>query len=254
VPLGANETLLIGSDAAEAARLAASRVVETLALPGDSRSVALAGGSTPAQLYSLLAEPPWRERVPWDSVHWFWGDERIVPPDHSDSNYRMAMEKLLRPLNIPADRIHRMPTDESDLDSAADLYECTIRSVVTAGGSGIPAFDLILLGIGNDGHTASLFPDSQALRESKRLVVPNFAPSQNAWRMTLTFPLLAAARHLLFLVTGSGKAEVMTRILASTIQDDRHELPAAILRDASAQITWVLDRDAAEVVVASGLS
>jgi 6-phosphogluconolactonase len=244
MPLRPNERLLVGKDSREAACMAADAVVSALTGRPGPVSVALAGGSTPALLYSTLGEAPCRDRLPWREVYWFWADERAVPPEHPDSNYRMAAENLLGPLGIEADHIQRMPADRKDLDQAAAEYEQTIRSRIGAARSGMPLFDLILLGVGADGHTASLFPGTPALRESRRLVVSNYAPRHNAWRMTMTFPLLNAARAILFFVTGSGKAEIMARILSEPPAD----LPAAALRDAPERVTWVLDAEAARLV------
>jgi 6-phosphogluconolactonase len=241
VPLRHNERLLVGKDPSSAARLAADTLVETLASQPHPISLALAGGSTPAMLYSTLTQPPYRDRLPWREIHWFWSDERAVPPDHPDSNYRMAVENLLGPLRVDTDHIHRMPADSDDFDTAAVEYEQTILRYVQPAPSGIPAFDLILLGVGPDGHTASLFPGTAALHEARRLVVPNYAPTQNAWRMTMTYPILKAAREIVLFVTGQGKAEIM----ASVLGDPPADLPAAALRDAPGRITWVLDADAA---------
>ncbi len=251
MPLRTNERLLIGQSPDETARLAADVVVEALSTSRQPQSIALAGGSTPKLLYSTLAKRPYSERIPWRQVRWFWADERAVPPDHPDSNYRMAVESLLAPLVVPADHIYRMATEGGQEarppDSAAAAYEQAIRGIVPSGPAGIPVFDLILLGVGPDGHTASLFPGSAALSESRRLVVPNYAPSQNAWRMTMTYPLLKAARNILFFVTGSAKAEIMARILV----DNDPTLPVSAVRDAPGRITWVLDAEAARLVAPS---
>lgn len=247
-----NERLLVGKDPNHAARLAADAVVATLSGCADHPSVALAGGSTPALLYATLAKPPYRECVPWDRVNWFWADERAVPPEHHDSNYRMAMEAMLRPVGVNARLIHRMVAeggrDARPPESAADEYVQTIQRLLPANASGVPVFDLILLGIGPDGHTASLFPGTAALGETQQLVVANFVPAQNAWRMTMTYPLLMAAHEILFFITGPGKAEIMPRLLG----DPPEELPAAALRNVSGRVTWVLDADAARLVAPSG--
>lgn len=238
------ERLLVGQDPAEAALLCADAFVDGIRDRPAGISVALAGGSTPALLHGALAQPPYRERAPWREIHWFWGDERTVPPDHADSNYRMAMETLLGPLGVSADRIHRMPAERPDREQAAAEYEQEIRRHVPCGPGGIPELDVVFLGVGTDGHTASLFPGSAALDELTRLVAANYAPGPNAWRMTMTYPLLRAARHILLFVTGDPKAEIMGRIL---MERDRN-LPATALRDAAGQVTWVLDAAAARLV------
>jgi len=268
VRLRSNENLLIGSGPGDAARLAADTVVEALGGDGHQRSVALAGGSTPRLLYATLVAPPYRDRVDWQSVEWFWGDERTVPPEHPDSNARMARDTLLRPIgafhSLPSS-VHPMPADAEDLDAAAWQYERTIREIVPASEAEIPLLDLVLLGVGRDGHTASLFPGTAALNESKRLVVPNSVPEQRAWRMTMTYPLLMAARSILFFVAGQEKAEVMGRILSTRagvgsadptygaldVGSADPTYPAARLRDAPGRVIWVLDREAARFVVAS---
>ena len=238
--------ILVGSDPSKATVLAAEKVVEILTASSGTRSIALAGGSTPRALYALLASSPWRERADWRDMDWFWGDERTVPPDHPDSNYRMAREALLDPLGIDPAQVHRMPAEASDLTRAAADYETLIRRRVRPDSHGIPAFDLVLLGIGSDGHTASLFPGSAGLTERSRLIVAHEVPSQRAWRMTMTYPLLRAARNVLFFVTGAAKADVLARIHSPNA--DPFELPAAGLRTASGRVTWVLDADAARLV------
>lgn len=235
--------VVVGADAAEAVRLAAERVVASLR---DARhgAVALAGGRTPAALYRLLTQPPCREAVRWEAIDWFWGDERCVPPDHADSNYRMAMEHLLGPLGVPSERIHRMPADAADLDAAAREHEAEIRRVVPAGAGSVPRFDVVLLGIGADGHTASLFPGSTGLNEMERLVVAHHAPGPDAWRMTMTFPLLNAARQVIFLATGEDKAPALHGIL----RNNDTALPATLVRPSEGASLWVLDGAAARLV------
>jgi 6-phosphogluconolactonase len=241
--------VVVGADTADAVERAAEIVTELLSQsihePPGTASVALAGGGTPAALYRRLTETPYRDRVDWKAVDWFWGDERAVPPDHEDSNYRMACDTLLRPLEISPDRIHRMPADEENLCAAAERYETIVRERVGRVESGVPAIDLVLLGVGGDGHTASLFPGSTALNETRRLIAETRVPSLDVWRMTMTYPLLRAARQILFLVTGSGKAEVMAKLLSA---GNDSEFPSAALRDGSTPIMWILDADAARLV------
>ncbi len=244
--MSVDETIRVGCGADEAVRLAAEQVVAVLENTGPTPCVALAGGRTPAKLYSALTEQAWRERVHWSSVRWFWGDERAVPPDHPDSNYRMACETLLRPLGVPAEHVHRMPADADDLPAAARRYEQVIRECVSAGADGIPIFDLVLLGLGADGHTASLFPFSSALAERERLVVAHEVPSLRVWRMTLTIPLIRAARRIVFLVTGADKAEAVSHVLSP--QADPQLLPAAAFCESAGPTVWVLDSQAARLV------
>lgn len=252
-----HEQLIVTPDVGSAARAGAERVVEILTgTVSREPSVALAGGKTPAAMYRLLTLPPFRTAVDWRRVQWFWGDERCVPPDHADSNYRMARETLLDPLEIDAARIHRMPADAADLSAAAREHEQTVRTVVREQENGIPSFDLVLLGIGADGHTASLFPGSDGLAEHERLVVAHYCPAPAAMRMTFTYPLLWAARHVVFLVCGPDKAEPMQQILSTVAPSStpfgpqalasvHFEPPAAGIRFGHARVTWILDEAAA---------
>jgi 6-phosphogluconolactonase len=243
--MSAREVILIGKDLGEAVDLAAEQVALALSA-GGPRFVALSGGKTPSVLYETLPRPPWRDRVDWSGIHWFWGDERTVPPDHPDSNYRMARQTLLSPLGVPAERLHRMPADAGDLSAAARQYEQTIRRLVPAGSDGIPVFDLILLGVGHDGHTASLFPGSPALAVRDQLVVSCEVPALRTWRMTMTLPLLQAARRIVFLVTGAEKADIMAQVLGPPAGPGL--LPAAGVRGAAGLVAWVLDAQTGRLV------
>jgi 6-phosphogluconolactonase len=201
--------------------------------------VALSGGSTPKRVYPLLLEPARRDAVDWSRVEFFWGDERAVPPDHPESNFGVAYSMLLSQLrDVRADRIHRMPAEAQDLDAAALSHESELRLAFGVRAGDLPAFDLVWLGMGPDGHTASLFPGSLALDETQRWVVANWAPAQEAWRMTLTFPILNAGRDVIFVVTGTDKAEALDRIRSG----DR-ELPAA--RVTGEAVEWIVDAAAA---------
>jgi 6-phosphogluconolactonase len=201
--------------------------------------VALSGGGTPKRVYPLLLDGPRVRAVDWGAVEFFWGDERAVPPDHPESNFGVAYQMLIAQLpGVRNDRIHRMAAESSDLDGAALTYESEIRLAFDARGEAPPAFDLVWLGMGADGHTASLFPGSAALDELDRWVVGNYAPSQSAWRMTMTYPLLDAAREVLFVVTGADKADAL-----AAIRDGNRDLPAA--RIAAQRVHWIVDRAAA---------
>jgi 6-phosphogluconolactonase len=211
--------------------------------------VALSGGTTPQALYSLLAGPPFADQAPWPQVDFYFGDERCVPPDHPESNYRMANLSLLRPLRIPADQVFRMAGELPDPGQAARDYEAQIRRSFNAGASGLPQFDLILLGIGDDGHTASLFPNTKALDEKERLVVDNQATRGIARRLTFTVPLINAARLVLFLVCGAGKASAVRAVLEGSAQPSR--LPAQLIRPRDGRLLWFLDRAAAAELAVS---
>ena len=201
--------------------------------------VALSGGGTPKQVYPLLLDRPRVRAVDWSKVEFFWGDERAVPPDHPESNFGVAYRMLIAHLpGVRNDRIHRMPAEAADIDGAALTYESEIRLAFDARGDAPPAFDLVWLGMGPDGHSASLFPESAALDETERWVVGNYAPAQEAWRMTMTFPLINAAREVLFVVTGADKAEKIAAIRAGD-----EELPAG--RVHAAHTAWLLDEAAA---------
>lgn len=205
--------------------------------------VALSGGTTPQALYSLLAGPPFADQVQWSQVDFYFGDERCVPPDHSESNYRMASLSLLRPLRISADRVFRMAGELPDPGQAARDYEALIRRGFNADPPAWPQFDLILLGLGDDGHTASLFPNTKALDEKERLVVDNQATRGIARRLTFTVPLINAARVVLFLTCGAGKASTVRAVLEGSAQPSR--LPAQLIKPRDGRLLWFLDRAAA---------
>ena len=229
-------------DANELSLRAAEAVASTIndAVRSTGRcSLVLSGGSTPRTLYGLLASRL-REQIPWAQVHVFWGDERYVRPDDPHSNYRMAKETLLDQVPCPAANVHPMPTHLSDANAAARDYEATVRSYF-AGKP--PKFDLVLLGLGPEGHTASLFPESPALAEPTRWVLAVTVPADPPLRLTLTFPALNRAANAYFLVTGSNKARALHHILTGTA--DPHVFPAAGVRLGSGTLIWWVDRDAA---------
>ena len=203
-------------------------------------SVALSGGSTPRALHAHLAAAPLREAVAWDRVHVFWGDERCVPPDHPDSNYRMARETLLDHVPIPATQVHRMPGELPPAEAAA-AYEADLRRFF--GGADWPGFDLVLLGLGDDGHTASLFPGTPALAETQRWVVANRVEKLATWRITLTAPAINQAGQVMFLVAGAGKAERLREVLRGPHRPDA--LPAQLVQPVSGQADWFVDLAAA---------
>jgi 6-phosphogluconolactonase len=228
-------------DAASLARAAAGHFVtlSTAAIATRGRFVvALSGGSTPRATHALLATGEFAAGVDWPHVHVFWGDERCVPPDHPDSNYRMARETLLDRVPIPADNIHRI-RGELDPDQAATTYQAELEAVLDADGQ----FDLILLGMGADGHTASLFPGTAALHEHTRWVVAHYVDKLSAWRITLTPVIINAAAHVTFIVAGSGKAGRLREILAGPYQPD--VLPAQIVKPTNGRLLWLADAAAA---------
>jgi len=204
--------------------------------------VALAGGTTPRLTYELLADArgPHIKAIPWPQVHVFFGDERQVAPDSRLSNIGMACETLLRHVPIPGGQIHRMRGENPDPDRAAEEYEEILREAFRIGARELPRFDLILLGLGKDGHTASLFPGSTGLDETQRLAIATRAPVEPSGRITLTLPVLNAAAEAMILVTGAGKASAFARVRAGGT-----DLPAARLRPDNGTLLWLADRAAA---------
>ncbi|MFO1350488.1 MAG: 6-phosphogluconolactonase [Gammaproteobacteria bacterium] len=207
-------------------------------------AVALSGGSTPKALFTLLAtDGAFNTALAWDRVHVFWGDERCVPPDHADSNYRMAREAMLDRLPIPASNVQRIEAEDPDPRRAAERYEQTLRAFFQPEAHQPPRFDLVLLGMGPDGHTASLFPDSTALAERERWVIANWVAKFNAYRITLTALALGNADHILFLVGGADKADTLRDVLYGAPQPCR--LPAQSIQARHGELTWLVDRAAA---------
>lgn len=229
---------------AEVARAAADRIVaaanEAVALSG-SFSIALSGGSTPKALYELLASDAYRDRIPWADTEIFFGDERCVPPDHKDSNYRMAREALLSKVPIPATSVHRMK-GEIEPAAAAREYQQTLLDRFGVG----PGIDLVLLGMGDDGHTASIFPHTPAVTESAATVLGYFAENSStgkSWRITLTAPFINRSREVLFLICGGSKAARLQEVLEGP--QDPHRLPTQLIKPVSGKLIFVIDAAAA---------
>jgi 6-phosphogluconolactonase len=206
-------------------------------------TVALSGGSTPKQLYELLASAEFRGRVPWPNIHLFWGDERHVPPTHPDSNYRMAYEALLSKVPVPAANIHRVPAEDPDANRAAQAYEDELRRTFQLKPGELPRFDLVLLGMGPDGHTASLFPGTSALAETARLVVAVWVPKFNQFRITFTLRVLNAAAQVLFLVVGQDKADPLRNVVEPAEGSD--PIPAQLIQPTEGETKWLVDQRAA---------
>lgn len=203
--------------------------------------ISLAGGHTPAKLYRMWAQPEKRGmRTPWERVHLFWGDERYVPRDDPASNYRMARESLIAHVPIPAENVHPMPTDAPQPEKAAEAYETELRRFF---GTGAPAFDLQLLGLGVEGHTASLFPGSPALEEKERWTAAVVAPAKPPQRLTLTLPVLNEARNTFFLVTGKDKRSIIASLRDQSTESSR-VYPAARVQP-NGPAVWFLDKEAA---------
>lgn len=221
--------------------LAAERVRQ-----GKPFRIALAGGSTPRRMYEILASPTYANRLAWARWEVFWGDERTVAPDHPDSNYWMARAALLSHVSIPSDQVYRM-RGELAPQEATEEYTQRLREVFK---EPVPVFDLILLGMGADGHTASLFPGTAAVENQEDLVVANWAPVVDAYRLTLTFPVINAARNVLFLVIGEDKAQAMKAVLEPG--DEKTDLlPAGLVRPERGNLVWYVDRAAASLLMES---
>ena len=235
----------IYSDSETLMRAAADRLAMLAGQAVSARgrfAIALSGGSTPRPLYQLLAGPPWASRLEWSRIHVFWGDERCVPPDHADSNYRMARAALLDHVAIPAAHIHRI-AGESEPDDAARAYEQVLRAFfLCPEGPPRRSFDVALLGMGDDGHTASLFPGTAPLAEQRRWVMPNYlAGASSPWRITLTPIVFNAVRDVVFLVSGESKAAR----LAEALESEENTLPVQRIRPATGAVTWMVDEAAA---------
>lgn len=229
-------------DTQQLAAIAAEDIVSLAQEAVEARgkfSVALSGGSTPRALYTLLSAPPYNNQIDWAKVHIFWGDERCVPPDHVDSSYRMANEALLSKVAIPPANIRRMKGESVPAEAAAE-YEQLLHKFFPENES---RFDLILLGMGDDGHTASLFPGTAALQETERWVVPNYVEVKQMWRLTLTADAINLAANVMFLVAGSDKAERLNMVLRGPYLPDL--LPSQLIKPVKGNLTWLVDYAAA---------
>lgn len=236
--------LKVFKDSGEVARAAAQHWVSV-----KPRTVALSGGSTPQALYELLADPaePFRAQVEWDKTHFFFTDERHVPPDHADSNYRMVNEAMFSRVPVPSANVHRILSENPVAHDAAKAYEIDLRNSFSglrrSFGEAIPAFDLLLLGLGEDGHTASLFPHSSALEETDRLVVAPWVEKLNSYRVTMTLPVLNNGKSVVFLVTGASKARVLRALMNTDPNPDLY--PTQAVRPIRGELLWLVDQAAA---------
>lgn len=205
-------------------------------------AVTLSGGTTPRAVYARLAEKPFRSQISWSKLHLFWGDERGVPPDHPESNYRMAKETMLSHVPIPEKNVHRVPAELPPRE-AAQQYEKELKAFFA---QKPPAFDLILLGLGTDGHTASLFPYSRILAETGKWVAAGYASEKLGWRISLTLPIFNAAKQVYFVVSGKNKAEVIKKVF--DLEKPDPALPASLVHPSSGGLSWLLDADAASLL------
>jgi 6-phosphogluconolactonase len=235
---------IVCRDLNDLSRRAAKEFVRLAArcVAADGRFIsALSGGGTPKSLYSLLATEEFRAQIPWAKIHFFWGDERCVPPEYPDSNYRMAFESLLSKVPVPKENTHRIEA-ELEPEIAAAKYEREIREFFRLTGKDLPRFDLILLGLGADGHTASLFPGNQALEETGRLVVATYVDELKTYRITLTLPVLNHAANICFLVAGENKAAVLR-----DVRQRSKDLPARRIAPVDGRVVWFLDEAVASL-------
>jgi 6-phosphogluconolactonase len=246
----------IYSDAQELALKAArhfARLADQYVVGHGHFTVALSGGSTPRAMFSLLAEDPFRDTVPWSEIYFFWGDERCVPADHPDSNYRMASETLLSKVAVPADNIFRIPAEMEDHDAAAEEYSAILRTFFLTGPgmsqtgtaplSALPRFDLIFLGMGPDGNTASLFPGTAALHAGEQVAVANYVEKFAAYRITLTAATINNARNVTFVAGGADKAETLRDVLEGPYQPDLY--PSQLIGPHNGSLLWMVDEAAA---------
>lgn len=243
---GTKATILVSRSSEQAYTDAAEfilRCAEQAIAKKGAFTIALSGGSTPKRLYELLASSAWRDRIPWGKIQFFWGDERYVPPTDSSSNYRMTNEAMLAKVNVPAECIHRVPTELEPPEAAAEVYEDEVKRVVPPGAGGLPQFDLVLLGLGTNGHVASLFPFQPALHEKSKLVISEYIEEVKMTRISLTFPVINSATDILFLSLGPDKASVLKEVL--TGKRDPERLPAQYVHAEHGKATWLLDPPAA---------
>jgi 6-phosphogluconolactonase len=243
-------TVEVSPGPAEVAAAAAELFTTTAAAAAKNRGVArvaISGGSTPKVMFELLADPaqPYLARVPWAQLQLFWVDERCVPPDHPESNYGMTRAAMLDKVPLPEANVHRME-GELDPELAASRYESEIRNTFKLEGAETPTFDLILLGLGPDGHTASLFPHTDGLNEMSRICFANHVPQKDTWRLTLTWPVITQGREVAFLIEGEEKVDMVRTVFTGPY--DPESYPAQLIRPASGRLTLLLDAAAAALL------
>jgi 6-phosphogluconolactonase len=240
----------VAPDAEKLAARAAQYFVDQAERAANTRGrarIAISGGSTPKAAFALLADPaqPWRARMPWSKLDLWWVDERCVPPDDPDSNYRMTREAMLDHVPLKPEQIHRME-GELEPEAAAERYESELRNAFRLEGAELPRFDVVALGMGPDGHTASLFPHTQALSELGRLAVANHVEARDSWRVTLTWPVINRAAEVFFLIGGADKAQILKEVFMGPREPER--LPSQLIRPASGILTLLLDQAAAAML------
>ena len=202
-------------------------------------TVALSGGSTPKKLYLLLADEPFRSQIEWPQIHFFFGDERFVPIESEESNFRMTDDALFSKVKIPPENIHRFLTEDGDAQTVAVAMEKEIQKVFQLKPDEFPRFDLVFLGMGTDGHTASLFPETEALKENTRIAVENYVPRFEAFRLTFTFPTINHARNIIFLIAGQDKAKTLYEVLHGGFQPEK--LPSQMIKPVDGDLFILTD-------------
>lgn len=244
---------VVCADASEVSRKGAELLIDLAkeaAAANRRLSVALSGGSTPKTMFEMLSAAPLAGQVPWGIIDLFWGDERCVPPDHKDSNYRMTKEALLDRAPIPASNIRRIPAEKTPPASAAAEYQALLTDYFHLKPGELPRFDLVYLGMGDDGHTASLFPGTKALAETERFVVQNYVDKFQSYRVTLTADAINNGKRVVFLLAGEGKAGRLKEVLEGPRDPDR--LPSQRIHPVDGKLTFVLDRGAASQLSQAG--
>lgn len=252
--LSPDVSVVVARDTENAYTLSAQTIVDLAHQAVNARgkfTIALSGGSTPRKLYELLASPAWQPKMPWAQTEFFWGDERYVASTDSSSNFHMTQQAMLSKVGVAPERVHRVLTETEAQDTAA-LYDQEIRRVVPPGADGIPEFDLVLLGLGTNGHTASLFPYQPALHEKKKLVISEYIDEVKMTRVTFSAPLINAARQIVFLSLGEDKASVVRDVVTGVFDPER--LPAQLIRPAHGRLTWILDAGSAAKLPANILT
>ena len=239
--------IYIAEDIQALSRKAAEVILAAIVAALKTKSIftmVLSGGSTPKRLYALLAtDPAFKDQLPWERVHFFWGDERHVSSDHHDSNYRMVNKSMLSRLPVPRENVHRIKSEISDAERGAELYQQEISNFFRLKAGQLPRFDCVLLGMGPDGHTASLFPQTAALDEQECFVFANWVEKFQTHRITMTVPVLNNAESIIFLVSGEDKAETLKLVLEGERRPKR--FPAQMIQPAHGRLLWIIDRAAA---------
>ena len=247
--MSVNAEVRILADAAAIARRAAETFIDATTAAAKEKgifSVALAGGSTPKALYALLVSDALRGQLPWDKMQVFFGDERHVGPDHPDSNFRMATEAMISKSPLRAEQVHRIKAENPDTEQAARDYEQELRSHFKLAHGEAPRFDLVLLGMGNEGHTLSLFPGTKALRDNGRLVMRNWVGKLFAERVTLTAPAVNNAAQVIFMVAGAEKAPALKAVLEGPYEPE--QLPAQLIQPKNGKLLWLVDTAAGSML------